>query len=295
MIGVNKLMTIKCMICGLLNDESDEHIIPKALGNEKLRTNKVCKDCNSKLGQFVDSPFVNRFDVALIRHSKQIQGQKGKVPFPLSKGTDTNGNTILLDKNFKPRYQPSVKSTKEGFSILGNSKDEILTMGLKKLKRTTSSEKEIESFIQHVEAQEVKKTLPSIKFESPIDLNSSYIEFIKIAYEYIYEILGDEYYNDSIAHRLRTELRKSINAKPINLNGLIEDIPESLSSTWKYIQEDYHFLFITINSHNQLIVSIFLFNGTYSHHVLVSNNANKYQLKDKTHTPVFVQIKKSEL
>ena len=295
MIGVNKFMKIKCMICGLLKDESDEHIIPKALGNEKLRTNKLCIDCNSKLGQFVDSPFVNRFDVALIRHSKKIQGQKGKVPFPLSKGTDNDGNTILLDKNFKPRYQPNIKPTKDGFNILGNSKDEILAMGLKRLQRTTSSEKEIESFIQRVEAQEVKNTLPSIKFESPADLNSSYIEFIKIAYEYIYDIIGDEYFNDSIAHRLRTELQKSINERPINLNGLINDISESSSSTLKFIPGDHHFLLIVTNSYNKLFVSIFLFNGIYSHNILVSNNASKYQLKDKINNLVFVPIKKVEL
>ena len=52
-----KIKTNKCncIICGQYRECSLEHIIPKALGNETLKTYDVCKDCNSKLGDNVDS------------------------------------------------------------------------------------------------------------------------------------------------------------------------------------------------------------------------------------------------
>ena len=45
---------MKCIICKEEKNESDEHIIPEALGNKKLITKRVCKDCNNRLGYNVD-------------------------------------------------------------------------------------------------------------------------------------------------------------------------------------------------------------------------------------------------
>ena len=50
---------MKCIICKEERNESDEHIIPEALGNKKLITKRVCKDCNNRLGYNVDDYLVN--------------------------------------------------------------------------------------------------------------------------------------------------------------------------------------------------------------------------------------------
>ena len=41
---------LKCIICRQEKEKSDEHIIPEALGNKKLITQRVCEECNNKLG-----------------------------------------------------------------------------------------------------------------------------------------------------------------------------------------------------------------------------------------------------
>ena len=46
---------MKCIICKKEELESEEHIIPEALGNKKLITKRVCAHCNNKLGTNVDT------------------------------------------------------------------------------------------------------------------------------------------------------------------------------------------------------------------------------------------------
>lgn len=62
---------MKCIYCNLNKEEKEfslEHIFPTALGGKKLndnlfKTRKVCRDCNSKMGLFVDALFLKSFFV----------------------------------------------------------------------------------------------------------------------------------------------------------------------------------------------------------------------------------------
>ena len=69
---------MKCIICRQEKEESDEHIIPEALGNKKLITRRVCKECNNKLGTKVDDYLMNHPIVKLVRTNEKLYGKSGK-------------------------------------------------------------------------------------------------------------------------------------------------------------------------------------------------------------------------
>ena len=70
---------MNCIICGYEKEESDEHIIPEALGNEKLITKRVCEYCNNRLGSNVDSYLTDHPLVKIIRINNGLKGKKRKA------------------------------------------------------------------------------------------------------------------------------------------------------------------------------------------------------------------------
>lgn len=90
---MQKYFNKKCIFCGKTEAEFDkhncwteEHIIPKALGNETLRIFNVCKKCNSGLGTYVDNYFVNNMFIKIIRQSLGLKGQSGEIPNAFKEG-----------------------------------------------------------------------------------------------------------------------------------------------------------------------------------------------------------------
>lgn len=67
-----------------------EHVILDALDCE-IFFNFLCKDCNSKLGERVDSQLTNYGLIKIIRATHGIIGKTRKIPHHLP--------TIILDKN----------------------------------------------------------------------------------------------------------------------------------------------------------------------------------------------------
>ncbi len=73
-----------CIICRKDKEEmSDEHVIPDSMGGFYHIFN-VCKTCNSRMGEKVDSPLVNHKLTELYRFSQEIEGKSGKIPNPFS-------------------------------------------------------------------------------------------------------------------------------------------------------------------------------------------------------------------
>lgn len=81
---------VKCILCKQTSPLTMEHIIPDALEG-KLIFNCLCKDCNSKLGEKVDSQLINYGPIKVIRATHGITGKTGKIPLLLL--------TIMYDKN----------------------------------------------------------------------------------------------------------------------------------------------------------------------------------------------------
>lgn len=80
----------KCILCNKVSPLNMEHVIPDTLEG-KLIFNCLCKDCNSKLGEKVDSQLTNYGPIKLIRATHGITGKTGKIPLLLP--------TIMYDQN----------------------------------------------------------------------------------------------------------------------------------------------------------------------------------------------------
>lgn len=109
----------KCILCNKVSPLNMEHVIPDALEG-KLIFNCLCKDCNSKLGEKVDSQPTNYGPIKLIRATHGITGKTGKIPLLLPTIMyDQNGRKFGLfqdDGNLVARSLPSpiVQSEEEG-------------------------------------------------------------------------------------------------------------------------------------------------------------------------------------
>ena len=106
---------MKCIICRENKDESEEHIIPEALGNKKLITKRVCEECNNKLGTNVDNYLTNHPIVKLIRTNEELYGKSGK-DIKFFSGVEVDEETGLKYdmKSGKPILQPRIIAGSDG-------------------------------------------------------------------------------------------------------------------------------------------------------------------------------------
>ena len=106
---------MKCIICRQEKEESDEHIIPEALGNKKLITRRVCKECNNKLGTKVDDYLMNHPIVKLVRTNEKLYGKSGKdIKFFSGFEIDEKTGLKYDMKSGKPILQPRIVSDNDG-------------------------------------------------------------------------------------------------------------------------------------------------------------------------------------
>jgi len=84
-----------CIFCNSKNNLTIEHIIPESISQKKepLVIRFVCKDCNNKLGAYVDSPIISDKMISLHRTLYDLKGKKNKIP-PIK--FKSNSNTIIL-------------------------------------------------------------------------------------------------------------------------------------------------------------------------------------------------------
>jgi hypothetical protein len=68
--------------------------------------NDVCKPCNDKLGEKVDSHLVNNILMQFARFTKNIIGKKGKIPNPIGKGKFKENPETILHYKFTDDGQP---------------------------------------------------------------------------------------------------------------------------------------------------------------------------------------------
>ena len=90
-------LKLKCILC-LADFPSEqltkEHVFPEAIGG-RFCIRRLCKACNSHLGQKVDSSLTEHFLIVLERFILRLQG-KGAVPNPFKTGTlsTTDGQKV---------------------------------------------------------------------------------------------------------------------------------------------------------------------------------------------------------
>ena len=105
---------MRCIICGKEEKESIEHIIPQALGNEKLITERVCEACNNRLGANIDYYLTDHPLVKLIRMNNGIVGKKNKIKFFDGVEKDIHSGIKYSMKDETPKILPRIISDKDG-------------------------------------------------------------------------------------------------------------------------------------------------------------------------------------
>lgn len=209
-----------CIICGEEKAESDEHIVPEALGNKKLITKRVCEHCNNQLGANVDYYLTDHPIVKIIRMEGDLTGKKGK-DIKLFNGIeiDVNNGAMYSMKNNKPSLQPRlVQIGNNGqCSIEAKSLEEGISFFRKYMKRQGYSDHRIDEVCKRAVCHEVELTVPEFKIDATIDFAKLDFAAIKIAYEYAFEKLGETYLDDAIAKEFARELFKAVQAEKNNV------------------------------------------------------------------------------
>ncbi|NJJ36832.1 HNH endonuclease [Clostridioides difficile] len=282
----------KCIICGEFKAGSDEHIIPKSLGNETLRIDNVCKECNEGLGKYVDEHLVNNFLTQLIRHIMGLKGQSKTIPNPFKTGKDEDGNIIHVDEQYKPYLNPSVTEENGIISISARTQKEAIKIAEKKLKRMKFSKDEIENIISNREKIPVQGYIPTVTYPVETNMRKLFLGVLKIAYEYTYYVFGDLFYNDKIAKEIRSILldaTKGIFNKEYNkMNFIQDDLKESLN---KCDMKVHLLQFFKEDNELYLMISLFL-EPALSFCVCVSEDASKYNINNVEHLVIYIKNNK---
>lgn len=273
-------LKITCIFCGQKKESSLEHVVPEAIGNNSFTTNIVCTDCNSALGATIDDKFVNSFPIEMKREMLGLKGYKGNIPQVLRRGKDSNGNTIILDKDSGLKYIPKVTEKDNSFSVMASSKKEAAQIIKKKLNRKHVPQKLIDKALKKIKNTEVEESRPKINFRYNYNVSNFKLEFLKIAFEYMNIYYGDTYKQDPIGNCLKNILNQFKSGNIADYSNYVIDVPNQLSTpvmnALKRSNQNIHEILPVIDPNNRLFISILLFNGEFSYSVLVSNHGDAY-------------------
>ncbi len=195
-----------CIICHQDDVElSDEHVIPDAIGGY-IHCYKVCKDCNSRLGDHVDVHLLNHYLIKGARHVHKLKGKKGAIPNPLTgDGVLNTGEKVRVeDVNgvATPRIlpqSPEIAADNKSGTITVDIRDEKLipAMQQKMLKKMGLKPGEV-TLESHREVHQI--ATPVVQMQAKVDLKRFKIGLLKIAYECCVEMFP-EYENDPIGQK----------------------------------------------------------------------------------------------
>lgn len=296
-------MTDFCIICGNPFDDktvpSKEHIIPEALGNEKLVTYCVCEKCNNELGSNVDSYLTDYILVKMLRKEK-LEKDKDLQIFD-SDLTDDKGNKYRI-RDDGPEIFPKIDVDKQN----GHIHMEVASVeeGIKEARRILKKRfkldnVQIDEIINDPERfirGETQYIVPgTFKQDADIDQARFRLAVIKIAYEYAVEKMGVSYTSDPDAAVLRAYLKAGRNGKKdfgekdykdiserCHLNDsftevigtVFNSIPDKLVSYTVWLVKDRG---------NQLVCGIRILNSDFlTFSVFLSKNAENYMKKRKS-------------
>ena len=286
-----------CIICDNNDVKSSiEHIIPEALGNKKFCTDRVCIDCNNKLGTNVDSYISEMLITKIIRKDLNITGKSGNQVKVFPSYLYSSTREKYLFRNDIPFIPPIVElSEGDTLHIEANNKDEAVNLAKTKLEKLGVEQKEIEHLISNAKFSYAIQEQPEFRLSEDIHLNRLFIFALKIAYEFCHLIIGDKYLDDEIASNTRVIMRKMIKANKTNILSIANNCDVSnislLQEGGKHLlslvtaalykktpfAQIRHVLFMHGSAENQLICEVHLFmeNAT-SFSVLLSKQYSKY-------------------
>lgn len=276
-----------CIICRKSKLETDfniEHIIPESIGNKHLTIDTVCEECNSKLGNKVDYEITNNMISQLDRFINKSKGKSRKIPNPFREGRTLDGRIVYCDDNLKPSLVPKVDfDTETGkYNVSASSLDEAIKIINKKLKRSGKSLLTNEQIKDLQKEVEVKREQPTVQISGKVDFYNIYLGFIKIAYEFMYYLVGQEYLKDEKGIKLSNILKDYIYyGIEADCDGIIGGLPhkehENIVSKIKVLgkqlfgNENIHYMQL-VEMEDSTIINIILY-SSFNYSVIVSKNS----------------------
>lgn len=250
-----------CIICRKPKEEfSDEHVIPDSIDGF-YHIYSVCKSCNSKLGEFVDSKLVNHKFIEFQRHTLKIKGKSGQIPNPFSgvqSLKDDVEQKVTLTFNEKgeltPKLLPKIPKFKNqdkiesiSFSIDEQDlhlKDQIID---KILFRNNIDKSQI-----NFQSIKEKPSTPWVQATMAIDIKNFRIGLLKIAYEFAIDTI-DEYFDDPIAIKISEilfdcDLKKMDEDKLMLGSGFEKTAQKPLSHLIDYENNNHYIILTEIES-----------------------------------------------
>ncbi len=253
-----------CIICRKKpvapNQLSDEHIIPDAIGG-RIHSYRVCKDCNSMLGQKVDPLLVGHCIIQFARFIHRIPGKSKTVPNPFSGiyiGDDGKKYRIEdHDGKLVPHLLPEKMEEKDG--VIHTVVDVADEKNIKKSVEKYCDRNGLE--IKDMKQETVTAKGPKFNIPMEVDLRNFKLALLKIGYEYAIERI-ENYYDDPLAVKIADILH---NADVSRLNeitfcGSGFDNKDLLDKFIDNSDNDKHIILLT-NSRDKMFVYINIFNS----------------------------------
>lgn len=236
-----------CIFCNSKDNLTIEHIIPETISkkNNHLVIPFVCKDCNNKLGAYVDGPFINDKMINLHRILYDLKGKKNKIPCIRFK---SDSNTFIL---------------KDDLSIIENG--EILES-----KYSAANSKRKESFIKAYISNASKgirllvEPMTEILIDYKVDSERFKLFALKVAYEVVFKNLGEHIEkNEETFIKIQSVLMQAIagafdkKIPELNIVGPLFNDFSNLVELSDLLQK--HIIYTVITKGGQVIVNICLF------------------------------------
>lgn len=276
---VYETKTGHCIICHADNVVlTDEHVIPDAIGGY-IHCYKVCKDCNSRLGDHVDIQLLNHFLIKGLRHLYQLKGKTNVIPNPLvGDAVLITGEKVRVEEVngvVTPRLLPTspvVSSDGKSGRITVDVRDEKLVPAMqKKLLNKMGVKLDEKSVVAKREVHQINR--PEVRIESVIDLKNYKVGLLKIAYElcvelfpqYEYDELGQKY-----AEILRNAALDRLDEVLFEGDGFHDPLEPLLSQFIDYANKRRHII-IFFNNEGHLCCVVKLFD-TFSQFIQMSES-----------------------
>ena len=226
---------MRCIFCLLSKEPSLEHIFPLAIGG-MLTTDRVCRSCNSQLGDGADAGLTNHLLVRVRRAQLGLAGNSGTVPdvigemFRRGELVDNPGVKVrtVMDPTtgrLDPKILRSVVTNSEGVqeAIIDARDAEQIGVRAQRAREKAGlpplTANEIEAVVAAARAQAQPLGQPWIRHSFQVSLDSFVPGIAKIAYELAFLWFGEPYLDDPDAGDLRTAiLANDLAAAPVEVN-----------------------------------------------------------------------------
>jgi hypothetical protein len=101
--GSPGLANAPCRLCGTAEADSEEHVIPSAIGGRLVALGVLCTPCNGRLGSTVDAAFAKQFEA--VRMMLGVEGDRGQSVS--LRAADVTGREVFLDPGMQLRAAPN--------------------------------------------------------------------------------------------------------------------------------------------------------------------------------------------